>query len=303
MIRDGREQRIGSRYLPRIIFAVASVFFVLLAIISWNIVTALPDARTSFVIVSDPVRVLSWDETRGHLTIIPLPADVRIDGVFGVGSLPLASLRTLESLDTKKKGVFAASLEEVLALPIAGVVNNGTQDATRVLSPFVLSSWWDSGLSLPLRFRLWWIFVGLRPDAVTTVDLGSQGVFRADLLADGSRVRVFDINRYDAVIGSRLEVDPVRREELRVRVVNTTDVVGLGSRAARMLNHAGMVVVAVENASPVQRECTLHVNKDLWESHSVQFIRSTFSCVVTAGDLDERADVMVRLGLQYAKKY
>lgn len=312
MSRDHREQRIGSRYLSRLVLAVSSVFFVLLAIISWNIVTALPAERTTVVVAGDPVLVLSWDEARRRLTIMPVPADVYLDGVFGVGSLPLASLRKLEALDVKKRGVFAASLADAFAIPISSVIDHDTarareedtfEKAKTALSPFSVSSWWGSELSLPLRFRLWWILLGLRPDAVTTIDLGLQGVFRSELLADGSEVRVFDMNRFDAVIANRLEVDAIRREELRVRVVNTTDVAGLGNRAARMLSHAGMVVVAVESASPVQKECTLHVKQDLWKAKAVQFIRNELGCIVTVVDLDERADLMVRLGAEYARRF
>ena len=283
MSRDRREQRIGSRYLPRIIFSVLSVLFVLLAAIFWNIMTALPWERTTVVVAGDPVQIVSWDQVRGKLTIIPIPADVRIDGVLGIGNLPLASLRKLEVLDSKKKDVFLKSLEDTLALPIMGVMGSG--------SPF------------SLRFRLWWIRKQLRPDAVTAVDLGLQGVFRSDVLPDGSQVRVFDVNRFDAIIGSQLEVDTIRREETRVRVVNTTDALGLGNRAARILSHAGMVVVAVESEAPEQNGCTIHAKEDLWSRPSARFVKDVFDCMITAQDPDERADVTVRLGTEYARRF
>lgn len=312
MSRDHREQRVGSRYLSRLILAVSLVFFLLLAIISGNIVTALPAERTTVVVAGDPVLVLSWDEARRRLTILPVPADVYLDGVFGVGSLPLASLRKLEALDTKKKGVFAASLADAFAIPISGVIDHDTAEARQedafekaktALSPFPVSGWWGSELFLPLRFRLWWILFGLRPDAVTTFDLGSQGVFRSDTLADGSQVRVFDLNRFDAVIANRLEVDAIRREELRVRVVNTTDIAGLGNRAARLFSHAGMVVVAVESEPPTQKPCTVHAKKERRESKTSTFIQRVFQCRVTQADTDERGDVTVRLGEEYAQRF
>lgn len=272
MSRDGRQQRIGSRYLPRIIFVVSSVFFVLLVTISWNIVTALPSQRTTVVVAGDPVQIVSWDNARGQLTIIPVPSDVYLDGAFGVGSLPLASLRKLEALDGKKKGVFVKSLEDALAVPIVG-------DPT-----------------LALRFRLWWIQLWLRPDAVSTFDLALRGVLPSDVLADGSQVRVFDINRFDAVIANRLEVDAIRREELRVRVINTTDVAGKGNRAARMLSHAGMVVVAVESEPPTQNACSVHAKKELWDSQTGRFIQKEFLCAATETETDEHVDLTIRLG-------
>lgn len=305
MSRDRRDARIGARYLTRLILALSSGFFVFLASISWNIVTALPAERTTVAVVGDPVQIVSWDNARQQLTIIPVPPDVYLDGAFGVGTLPLASLRKLEALDIKKKGVFAASLEGALAVPIAGVIDNdysivseenGVHMAKEALSPFVLTAWWGNGLFLPLRLRLWWIFHRLRSDAVTMFDLEARSVFRPEWLPDGSQVRVFDINRFDAVIANRLEVDAIRREELRVRVVNTTDVAGLGNRAARILSHAGMVVVAVESEPLTQKRCSLHARKDFWDSQSSRFIQKVFQCSMTEADTDERADVTVRLG-------
>ena len=274
-----REERIGSRYLGRIIFVLLSVLFLFSGVMLWNVVTALPSERTTIVIAGDPVYVQSWDEARLTLTVIPVPVDVYLEGVYGVGSLSVASLQKLEALDAKKEGLFVKSVENTLALPIVG-------------------EW--SGLSPALRFRLWWIRKWLRPDTVKIIDLESEGVIRNDVLADGSGIRAFDIHRYDAVIGNRLEVDNIRREEFRIRVVNTTDVQGLGNRAARFLSLAGMVVVAVDSEATAQNECTVNT---IWATISVGFIRRAFNCATMTTDLDERANVTVRLGKDYAKGF
>ena len=279
MSQTRKDERVGSRYLPRIIVAVCSVLIIALGIFFWNTFTALPAERTTIVIEGDPLYVQSWDEARQILTVIPIPVDVYLEGVYGVGSLSVASLQKLEALDAKKKGLFVKSLENAFALSIAGV-------------------WSD--LSPALRFRLWWIRKWLRPDTVKMIDLESEGVIRSDVLADGSGIRVFDTQRYDAVIGNRLEVDNIRREEFRIRVVNTTDVQGLGNRAARFLSLAGMVVVAVDSERAAQNECTVNT---IWPSVSVQFIQRAFNCATMTTDLDERANVTVRLGKDYAKGF
>ncbi len=268
--------------MSRILLGALGILLLVGSVAFWNVATALPSERTTIVADGDPVRVESWDEARRRLTVIPLPGDLYLEGAYGVGSLPIASIRRLELLDPKKKGVFIASLADALAIPIAGV----TEDVPS-----------------PLRVRFWWIMRQLRPDAVTTLDLDSRGVFRKETLPDGSMVRVFDGNRFDAIVGNQLEVDAIRREERRVRVVNTTDALGLGNRAARFFSHAGMVVVAVDSDSSEQRECTLHAEEDLWSGPSVTFLKDVFGCVVTAEGIDERADITVRLGEAYALKY
>ncbi len=274
-----REERIGSRYLPRIILVLLFVLFLLLGVMLWNVASALPWERTTIVIVGDPVYIQSWDEARQTLTIIPVPVDIYLEGVYGVGSLSIASLQKLEALDAKKKGLFVKSLENAFALPIVGAWSN---------------------LNPSLRFRLWWIRKWIRPDAVKMIDLESEGVIRSDVLADGGKIRIFDVYRYDAVIGNRLEVDSIRREEFRIRVVNTTEAQGLGSQGARFLSHAGMVVIAVDSEKTAQNECTMNT---IWAGVSVQFIRSVFNCATMTTDPDDRANVTVRLGDDYAKGF
>lgn len=274
-----REERIGSRYLPRMILILLSALFLFSGVMLWNVASALPWERTTIVKVGDPVYIQSWDETRQTLTIIPVPVDIYLEGVYGVGSLSIASLQKLEALDVKKKGLFVKSLENAFALPIVGVWNN--------LNPF-------------LQLRLWWIRKWIRPDAVKMIDLESEGVIRSDVLADGSEIRIFDVYRYDAVIGNRLEVDSIRREEFRIRVVNTTEMQGLGSQGARFLSLAGMVVIAVDSEKTVQNECTMNT---IWSSVSIQFIRRVFNCATMTSDSDNRANVTVRLGDDYAKGF
>lgn len=250
-------------------------FFLLVATVTaWKLVSALPSERTTVVEDGGLIRVLSWDSARKRLTIVLLPEDVRLEGARGMGLLPLSSIRRFETFDRGKTGVFGESIAEALAVPIVGV--------------FPRVPW-------TLRVRLWWIMQRLRPDAITTFDAATRGVLRNETLPDGSTVRVFDINRFDAMIGSLLEVDSIRREELRVRVVNTTDIVGLGSRVARFLSRAGMVVVAVDSESEPQETCIAHVKEDLRSAQTVRFIKDLFDCSVSVLDTDERVDITVRI--------
>lgn len=277
MKRDSLYVRVGKKYSRIILFIVAGILFLLLAWIGWIVATAFPAERTTIISSVDPLEIHSWDEKRKLLTVIPIPGDVRIEGASGVGVLPVSSLVKLEAMDKTKKGILARSLTHALGTPIREVE-----------------------LSPPLRLRFFLATRTIRPDSVKRIDLDALGVYRAETLADETAVRGFDMNRFDVSAGASFEVDSIRREELRVRVVNTTDVLGLGSRAARILGHAGMVVVAVENESTRQVECTVHAKEDLWFSQSVLFIKDTLRCVVTAGDTDERFDVTVRLGSAYS---
>lgn len=307
-MRDRVALRMGSRHLSRVIGITTSVFLVFFAIIIWNIITSLPDGRTTVVVVGDPVTVLSWDGERGKLGVIAIPGDVRIEGVYGTGQLPLVSLLKLEALDLAKQGLFLYSLSDALGLPIMGVIReNGSLSADRAiasLSPLSPTGWqWEGGVSWPMRFRMWWIFKNLRPDAIWSIHLQDQGVFQDTVLPDGSGTRVWNTERFDTVVGSLLEIDSVRRETLRVIIVNTTSTNGLGGRVARVLERAGMAVVALENDTTVQDGCTVHAKKDVMESRAVLFIRNVYGCTMSEERGDRRVDITVRLGLVNAKNY
>ncbi len=280
MSRDRIHERLGGRNIRTLFVITLSVLAVFGVWLVWKFVTAFPEERTTFITSIDPIEISSWDTKRHTLTIFSIPPDVFVDGVFGVGSLPVASLTRLEAMDKTKKGLLVLSLAEAFGTPIL------------------------PGDRSPL-LRLRWAFTlrTIRPDAATRIDLASLGVYQLGILPDGTRVQTFDTNRFDSVIGATLEVDSIRREGLRVRVVNTTDVTGLGNRAARMVSHAGMVVVMVESQTAKQKACFVTAKKSLESSKSVSFIKSFFNCKVVAGSDDEQAELTIRLGQEYADRF
>lgn len=285
MGRSRIQQRIGAKALPHLLWGIIPTVLVVGGILFVGMdPRSIRSQRVTFIEGEGPVRVMSWDQARRRLTIIPLPADLFLEGMDGVGSLSIASIGRLEALDSSRRGLLIRSISEALAIPVIG-------EAKR--------------LPLSLRFRLWVGMRSLRPDAIETVDGQVRGVFRAERLPDGSTRRVFDASAFDAAIGNRLEVENIRREQRRVRVVNTTATAGLGSRAARFFSRAGMVVVAVESerGEEPQEECTVHAREEFWSDHSVAFLKDVFGCRVTARDWEERADLTVRLGEGYARRF
>lgn len=280
MPSDHIHERLGGKNIRTLFGIILSTLAVLGVWLGWKFVSVYPQERTTFVSSIDPIEISSWDAKRHTLTIFSIPPDVFVDGVFGVGSLPVASLSRLEAMDKTKKGLLAGSVAEAFGTPI--LPND--------LSPLVRLRW-----ALTLR--------SIRPDAVNRIDLRSLGVYRLEILPDGTGIQTFDTNRFDAVIGATLEVDSIRREGLRVRVINTTDVAGLGNGAARVFGHAGMVVVMVESETPTLQACTVTAKKSLWESKSVSFIKTFFHCSVGSGNDNDQADLTIRLGQEYAHRF
>lgn len=280
MPSDHIHERLGGKNIRTLIGIILSILAVFGVWLGWKFVAVFPQERTTFVSSINPIEISSWDTKRHTLTIFSISPDMFVDGVFGVGSLPVASLSRLEAMDKTKKGLLAQSVAEAFGTPI--LPND--------LPPLVRLRW-----ALTLRF--------IRPDAVNRIDLRSLGVYRLVVLPDGTGVQTFDTNRFDAVIGAALEVDSIRREGLRVRVINTTDVAGLGTGAARVFSHAGMVVVMVESETPALQACSVTAKKSLWDSKSVSFIKTFFNCSVGEGFDDEQADLTIRLGQEYAHRF
>lgn len=280
MSRDRIHERLGVRNIRTLFGIILSVLAVFGVWLGWKFVTAFPEERTTFITSIAPMEISSWDTKRHTLTIFSISSDVFMDGVFGVGSLPVASLFRLETMDKTKKGLLAGSVAEAFGTPI--LPND--------LPPLLRLRW-----ALTLR--------SIRPDAVTRIDLRSLGAYRLVILPDGTSAQTFDTNRFDAMIGATLEVDSIRSEGLRVRVINTTDVAGLGTGAARVFSHAGMVVVMVESETPALKACTVTAKKSLWDSKSVSFIKTFFHCSVGSGFDDEQAELTIRLGQEYARRF
>lgn len=310
MHRDRIAERLGHRYLRHLVTAMLVLIVAIGGLIVWNVTAAMQGGRTTIIIASDPMYVASWDDERHHMTVFTLPGDIRVDGARGVGNYPVRSLSKLEVMDKTKRGLLRLSLEDALGLPITGVVEGGNGDGSPVervknaLSPFSLPAWRGGFPMISLRFGLWRILTFIRPDEVTIVDLSvNDATFKSETLPDGSVVRKFDESRFDTFVGQTLEEDAIRKEGLRVRIANTTDMVGLGNRAARIVSHAGMVVVMVESDTPAQKECSLTAKKSLWGSTSVSFMKTFFHCSVLTGSEDEQADITIRLGQDYARRF
>lgn len=309
MHRNHFHERIGSRVIPHFVIMGAFALLALSSVIVWKLfVPDVSSGRTTIVLAGDSMTVLSWDAERKKLGLIRIPGDVRVEGVYNTGQLSLASLIALEALDPGKSGLFAKSLSDALALPVAGVirVDGMTADnhtAIDSLSPFRRTGWQQNGMDHLMRFRLWWTWSTLRPDALWTLNIADQGVLRKTTLPDGSATRVFDRDRFDTLAGSLLETDSIRREMRRVLIVNTTDTVGLGNRIGRMLGRAGMIVAAVENESNEQNACSVHAKKTDWNTRAMQFIHDEYGCIAREDGGDSRVDITVRLGKSNAKKY
>ena len=106
------------------------VGFVFLVLLVWIFFprTKHPYGRETYVVVSDPMIVLSWSPAEKELTRIFIPSDIAADGTHGYGTYTLAAFWRLGEIDKKDGTVLSETFSEALGIPIDGYIGakNGT---------------------------------------------------------------------------------------------------------------------------------------------------------------------------------
>lgn len=310
----GKYQRLGVRYWPKV-WGMAALFLALAAVFWWIRQALAPSLfRESFVVVGDPIRVISYDAPRSHFTVLLLPAEGAIEAAAGYGKYPLASLFNLDRLDRRGGRVFTGSIEEGLGLPVAWymapqAISPAKDELTRLRSLFSwqtvlagLTGRLDTNMPFSRLVGLAATLPFLKADQVTTRAL--EEVFVEEQLADGSSQQILDRDRVDFLLGNTLVDSELRGEGISVTVYNTTATPTLGQRASRLLSRMGMVVVSVGNDTPQLSRCLLSGNKATLSTKTAQFIKIHFNCETkSSAEGGEPADLILRLGGDYESRF
>lgn len=315
--KTARYERLGTRYGKKIWLIVTLIIcgagFLLVG--SWR---SFPrQTRMSIAVMGDPVWVWSWDMLRNRFVAVRIPSDSLVEGVHGYGKYSLESLWQLGQIDSMGGTLFATSLEEALGLPVHWYLGGKKTKITSSSEPqAALKDFFSlAGINKyffgtyatnipPLTFlRLVKTVQFLRPDRVSSINLTlGNGLVEEELL-DATKVLVVDPPQLDIIWGNLFEDETVRREALTVAIYNTTQVAGLGVRAARILGHLGAVVVKVGNDEPAIEHCQLSGAKPLLESATARLIAEVLGCVISEGNGESRADLTVRLGTAYEARF
>lgn len=275
--------------------------------------------RETIVVAASPMIVFSWDHRARSLIVMSLPANLHTEGTHGYGTYSLEAFWHLGEIDKKDGTVLSESVSEALGIPITLFVGPyaGMFDAAK--DPFIIAKQTFSFANLwayatgklrtniepKLFFSYVWLMSVTKPKHVDIVDFARRptDIAQDAELADGSRRLVADSARIDSAVKTMFEDDRVRGETVSVAVYNTTQMPSLGTRAARMLGHLGVGVVSVGNdPSPVET-CVVRGNKDILKSMSARLITDVLGCSQKETTETDRADLVVRIGTSYAKRF
>jgi hypothetical protein len=269
-----------------------------------------PYHRETYVIVSDPMIILSWGKDDNTLTTIALPADLAADGTHGYGTYSLSAFWRLGQIDNKDGTVLAESVSEALGIPIDGYIGakNGDSITQSVFSLGnsigFLSGAYRTNIPLSTFVSLSWRLNFSKPDRVNTFDFtqNTSAIAQDNQLPDGSTQYVMDPERVDAELANVFEDDAVRQEPITAAVYNTTAMPSLGNRVGRLLTNLGVSVVTVGNDAPQVNTCTLTGSATALKSKSAGLILAVLGCKPIVG-ATTRADLLLRVGSSYAKRF
>lgn len=272
-----------------------------------------PQNYQAIVVSGEPVLIVLQKPKGQKPVIFSLPADTYIEGVHGYGAYSLSALWKLGTLDKRGGMLLADSLSDSLGLPVTRYLESSSYSADLPLAMRQLFGWnqvhafMTGRLHTNIRFgELIGIVKQLsnaRLGEIKTMSLGNTTLFEKVALPDGSIVSKVDPDRIDPIMGEAFENEDIRFEAKRIAVVNTTDVMGLGSTIAKVLSHVGAVVVSVSNAPTPIEQCRLESSKAESESLTVRFIQSMYHCELNSEGEASTADIRLLVGTEYAKRF
>jgi len=317
-----KEKRILRRYGRKIILgSVFGILTLLVVSVVWRFLTDFrgDNPRVTILFVNSPMYIFSWNRVSKQGIVFSIPDDVVIDVAYNRGQYTLSALWKL-SLIEKNPRLLADSLENTLAVSIDYVFwtgvsesdkDNKKEDTTKILSLFspvsalvtLVTRTWNMDMDAYRFFVVAWDISHAPLGSITTKPLFVSVNTIQKIRSDGATMYYMDPTVVDNTIAQEFIVPSARSEKLRIQVVNTTDIPGVGSFVARLLNHYGLLVIGTGNESPPIDTCHIAYNSAAANSKTVRFIASLLSCQSNESEDTKTGDIVLRLGEKFAQKY
>jgi len=269
----------------------------------------------AIAVAGNPITVVYIDRTTNRTSLISMPPSTYIDACSSYGTYPVSSLWRLGEIEKKGGSILASSIGNALGIPIKFYIGPRTfpdtpQDPQQHLSqmfsfltiPEFLVGNVKTNMSLATYVEALRSVRNALPKT-TILDLSRTYALSKRDIDDGSVVSAVNPDGADLVFRQTHELTALRDENIRVMIVNTTGVVGLGQKIARILSHVGMTIVGTESEDRKFDECEVTASPSVVSSLTVKTIVSYFSCGIRTSSDTGRADVVLRLGNKDTKRF
>lgn len=302
--------------MVRRLFAFFISVLVAFGIIAWWRTPTTP-IRNSIVFIGEPIVIVSWDTNRSQYVILTIPSDMKVEALHGYGFYSISSLWKLDVLEKRHGILFLPSLVENFAIPIqwfnvhgkvVGKTNEEiVQFVTSQLSPVSLMKSFivrSSSVTLIEMVRIWMATRAIDASTTHVFDFRSRSIGTAISLPDGSIAMQFDLRMYDGIVGDVFGSVELRKDSIRLAIYNTTSMLGIGSRVARVIEQLGGYVVFVGNDEvSYDGLCELKGSKERLLTMTSKVIQSLYGCTSVETSEVLRGDVVLRLGKLFEKRY
>jgi hypothetical protein len=266
-------------------------------------------------VFGDPVSIVFIDRSTKRTSYISFPASTFVDASSSYGTYPVSSLWRLGEIEKKGGMIFASSVGNALGIPIRYYIGpHGIGDTpvdlqeqfSQLFSIVRIPQILTGGIKTNLPFATYLEVtqaVGNSLSTSTILDLTKTYALSETENTDGTRVRKINPDGADLVFRQDHEIGVLRNENIRVSILNTTGILGLGQKVARELSHAGIAVIATDSEDKQFESCEVSAGKSVLSSVTVKSIVSFLSCSLRVSDDTGKADIILRLGKNEIHKF
>jgi hypothetical protein len=281
--RSRRHQRLGQRHLPRIF---VWIFLLIIAVAAGGLAYGFLTApRYDFGVVEavEPITVRWWINDEKRFIDIRLRPDARSDRVAAFSHYTFKGIWEFGLQPGNNPLELNKVLSRTLSLPLNWYMTPGN-GATASNMP------WASRI-----FYLWQQKFSDRK-SWKTIDLTDDGWYRSVRLADGTRAHITDTDKIAKRIGQEFEISQVRKENIRVSVINTSARSGLADDFAKILGNIGIYVGLVSSHPSSIDACLIRGETEKLESATARAVQTYFGCGTDMKRPDGPFDMEIFIG-------
>lgn len=232
--------------------------------------------RFTLILIEDnKLIVKSIDPITSEAVAVDLPSDLQITTVAGRGEWKVGVLPKLaEKYGNKWLGDSVANFLGISYTALESELN-----------------WWDK-----ISWR------GMENKAVwKVVPLDKLGYITEGLEADSQKVLGLD-SQWNNKVSDLFLSSELAKENSSITVVNSTNIAGLGSKAARVLGNSGLRVTMVRSEVDLNVDrCELQLNKSELESEEIKFIQDVFDCTIVENENYANGEMQLKIGKQFGR--
>ena len=261
------------------------------------------------------IAIISLDPVKSGLSVISIPVDASVEAAAGFGENKIFSLYALGGIPEPKMNVamVTRSISSHLAIPIDAYVltdEPGIEAFSLEMGNYFTLEEIESIFSFKYFPKIFTLLKLSRKNLRTNLNLVEVvRVLKFMFGVRSDRIYSLNLRREDLEDYEILDValkpfvidSKIAEERLKVQVLNGTLKSGLASRASRVANNLGSVVIDVGNAQNSSYKETILISNET-HSFTVKRIKEIFKVNRvrgSVGEIEKRADITIILGLDF----